>query len=114
MTDSKTTKHHRSFSIVGAVVTLGIVYGDLRSNYPSLHKHDIAADFKFILIHRVFTLNQIRRFGEKLSLSIYNIIKHLGISDIKAYNLETSNVLVESVPLIVDTRCKLKIKRVIN
>jgi KUP system potassium uptake protein len=87
---------------------------DLRSNYPSLRKHDIAADFKFILIHRIFTLNQIRHFGEKLSLSIYNIVKHLGISDIKAYNLETSNVLVESVPLIVDTSCKLKIKRVIS
>ena len=85
---------------------------DLRSNYPSLRKHDIAADFKFILIHRIFTLNQINKFGEKLSLSIYNIVKHLGISDIRAYNLETSNVLVESVPLIVDTSCKLKIKRV--
>lgn len=85
---------------------------DVRSHYPSLRKHDINADFKFILIHRIFSLNQINRFGEKLSLSIYNIIKHIGISDLKAYNLETSNVLVESVPLIVDTSCKLKIKRV--
>jgi len=85
---------------------------DLRSNYPSLRKHDIAADFKFILIHRIFTLNQITKFGEKVLLSIYNIVKYLGISDIKAYNLETSSVLVESVPLIVDTSCKLKIERV--
>jgi len=87
---------------------------DLKSNYPSLRKHDIAGDFKFILIHRIFTLNQITKFGEKLSLSIYNIVKHIGISDIRAYNLETSNVLVESVPLIVDSSCKLKIKRVIE
>ncbi len=85
---------------------------DIRSNYPSLRKHDITADFKFILIHRIFTINQINNFGEKVSLIIYNIIKHLGISDLKAYNLETSNVLVESVPLIVDTSCKLKIVRV--
>jgi KUP system potassium uptake protein len=84
---------------------------DLRSNYPSLRKHDITADFKFILIHRIFSLNQITNFNEKLSLSIYNIVKTIGISDLKAYNLETSNVLVESVPLIVDTSCKLKIKR---
>ena len=84
----------------------------IRSNYPSLRKHDITADFKFILIHRIFTINQINNFGEKVSLIIYNIIKHLGISDLKAYNLETSNVLVESVPLIVDTSCKLKIERV--
>ena len=84
---------------------------DLRSNYPSLRKHDITADFKFILIHRIFSLNQITNFSEKLSLSIYNVVKNIGISDLKAYNLETSNVLVESVPLIVDTSCKLKIKR---
>jgi len=85
---------------------------DLRSNYDSLRKHHINADFRFILIHRVFTLNQINDFGEKISMYIYNIVKHLGISDLKAYNLETSNVIVESVPLIVDTSCKLKIKRV--
>lgn len=87
---------------------------DLQSNYPSLRKHHINADFRFILIHRVFTLNQINNFGEKVSMYIYNIVKHIGISDLRAYNLETSNVVVESVPLIVDTSCKLKIKRVLE
>lgn len=85
---------------------------DLSSNYDSLRKHDINADFRFALIHRVFTLTQITSFKEKISMYFYNIIKHIGISDLKAYNLETSNVVVESVPLIVDNSCKYKIKRV--
>jgi len=44
-------------------------------------------------------------------MNLYNIIKHLGITDTKAYGLDTSNVMVESVPLIIKREYKNKIKR---
>ncbi|MPN04939.1 hypothetical protein SDC9_152187 [bioreactor metagenome] len=45
-------------------------------------------------------------------MNFHNIIKHLGITDVKAYGLDTSNVILETVPLNVNTESKMKIKRV--
>lgn len=84
---------------------------DLKSNYPSLRKNNIAGDFKFIVIHRVYDPNQGFPFWERFSMNFYNFIKHIGIRDVKAYGLDTSNVLVESVPLVVNSECKTRIKR---
>jgi KUP system potassium uptake protein len=84
---------------------------DIRSNYPSLRNNEIPGDFRFIIIHRVFNQNQVTRFWERFSLSFYNMIKQIGISDANAYGLDTSSVYVESVPLVVDTSCKIIISR---
>jgi hypothetical protein len=45
------------------------------------------------------------------TMNIYNVIKHLGITETRAYGLDTSNVNVESVPLVINTAHKNKIKR---
>ena len=84
---------------------------DLISNYPSLRKNNIPGDFRFVIIHRVYNQNQGFRFKERITMNIYNIIKHLGITDTKAYGLDTSNVQVESVPLVIKREYKSKIKR---
>jgi len=84
---------------------------DLTSNYPSLKKNNIPGDFRFIIIHRVYNQNQGFNFKERFTMNIYNIIKHLGITDTKAYGLDTSNVHIESVPLVVRRESKSKIKR---
>ena len=85
---------------------------DKVSNYPSLKKHNIPGDFRFIIIHRVYDQNQGFRFKERLIMNFYNVIKHIGIYDSKAYGLDTSNVLVETVPLIVQTKSNVTVKRV--
>jgi len=85
---------------------------DLTSSYPSLKKYKIPGDFRFIIIHRVYNQNQGFRFKERIIMNFYNVIKNLGITDTKAYGLDTSNVMVESVPLIINREYKSKIKRV--
>jgi len=84
---------------------------DLISRYPSLRKNNIPGDFRFILIHRVYNQNMGFRFKERLTMNLYNIIKHLGITDSRAYGLDTSSVMVESVPLVIKREYKNKIKR---
>jgi len=86
---------------------------DLISKYPSLRKNNIPGDFRFIIIHRVYNQNQGFKFKERMTMNIYNVIKHLGITDTKAYGLDTSNVMVESVPLVIKTDSKNKIKRMV-
>jgi len=84
---------------------------DLLSNYPSLRKHNIDGDFRFIVIHRVYNQDQGFDFWERFSMNFYNVFRKLGISETSAYGLDTSNVLVEAVPLIVNTDSKMRIKR---
>jgi KUP system potassium uptake protein len=84
---------------------------DIISKYPSLRKNNIPGDFRFIIIHRVYNQNQGLKVKERITMNLYNIIKHLGITDTRAYGLDTSNVQVESVPLVIKREYKSKIKR---
>ena len=85
---------------------------ELTSNYPSLQKNKIPGDFRFIIIHRIYNYDFSFKFREKITMNLYNKIKHLGISDIKSFGLDTSNVTVESVPMFVKNEIKNRIRRV--
>lgn len=84
---------------------------DLISNYPSLRKNNIPGDFRFIIIHRVYDQTQGFKLKDRLTMNLYNLIRHLGIPETAAYGLDTSNVNVESVPLVISTNYKKKIER---
>ena len=85
---------------------------DLTSSYPSLRKNNIPGDFRFIIIHRVYNQSQGFSLKERMTMGFYNYIRHLGIPETKAYGLDTSNVHVESVPLVINTEYKRKIRRI--
>ena len=85
---------------------------DLVSNYPALKKHNIPGDFRFVIIHRIYNQNMGFKLKERMIMNFYNIIKHLGITDTRAYGLDTSNVNIESVPLVIKTEHKNKIRRI--
>ena len=74
---------------------------DLTSNYPSLKKRNIPGDFRFIIIHRLFSPSSNCRPFEKLVMQLYGILSKMGITTEKALGLDTSNVTVENVPLII-------------
>lgn len=85
---------------------------DILSEFPSLKKNHIQGDFRFIIIHRIYNNTHSFKFTEKITMNLYNIIRHLGISDIRAFGLDTSNVMIETVPLLIKSEVKTKIKRV--
>lgn len=76
---------------------------DLTSCFPSLRKHHLAGDFHFVVIRRMY---QEGSFGmwNNFVMNVYNLVRRIGISDVKAYGLDTSNVTVEKVPLLVSFR----------
>ena len=76
---------------------------DLTSHYPSLKKRNIPGDFRFIIIHRVFSPSSNCRPYEKFIMQLYGILNKMGISTEKALGLDTSNVNVENVPLIINS-----------
>lgn len=75
---------------------------NLTSNYPSLKKRNIPGDFRFIVIHRLFSPSSNCRAYEKFVMQLYGILCRIGISTEKALGLDTSNVTVENVPLIIN------------
>lgn len=85
---------------------------DLKSSYPSLKKHGIDGDFKFIIIHRIHNSDHGFSLKDKFVMNVYSFITHLGISDIRAYGLDTSNVQVEQVPLIINQKYESHMKRI--
>jgi len=72
---------------------------DITSNYESLRKHHIPGDFRFVLIDRIQNYDFDFRTFEQFIMNIYNIIKRIGISDVRAFGLDSSSVLIEKVPL---------------
>ena len=77
---------------------------DLTSTYPSLRRHGIPGDFRFTVIHRIFSASSSCPGSDRFIMSLYEKIRYLGISDQEALGLDTSNVTVETVPLILNTR----------
>ena len=81
------------------------------SNYDSLKSHKIPGDFRFVVIDRIQNYDFDFSPFEQMVMDIYDKLKKIGISDIKAYGLDTSNVTTEIVPLVVYQDKELKLER---
>jgi KUP system potassium uptake protein len=83
----------------------------LRSSYESLRKHDIEGDFKFILIDRIMSRDSNLSNWENFILSLNSLVRKLSITDIRTLNLDTTNTIIEQVPISVDQPLSYRIKR---
>ncbi len=81
------------------------------SHYKSLKRHSIPADFLFVNLDRIlvndYKLPPLKRF----TMGLHNFIRRMGINDVKAYGLDTSNVIEEKIPIVIAREEKKRIKR---
>ncbi len=84
---------------------------DIQSHYHSLRQFNIMADFKFVIIDRIqnydFDFSPFKQF----IMDLYAILKKFGISEVRALGLDTSNVAIEQVPLIINNTLKNELQR---
>lgn len=75
----------------------------LDNGYPSLRKYNVPGNFIFFIINRVYSAAQ--PFGKMhhLLMVLYSMISRIEQSVPVALGLETSNVRIENVPLILRT-----------
>jgi len=85
---------------------------DITSRYESLNKNNVIGDFKFVVIEKFFSNENELNLYENIILKIYFILKHVSVSEEKAFGLDTSNVLVEKFPLIISPSKELNMKRI--
>ena len=85
----------------------------LSSSYDSLRKHDFTGDFKYIIIDRIMPRDYKLSSWENFILTLNGIARRLSISDIKALQLDSTNSIVEQVPITIDQEVNMRIKRIL-
>lgn len=84
----------------------------LNSGYPSLRKHGIPADFHYVIIRRIQNYDFDFPAFQQFIMDVYAFLVKMSTSDIRAYGLDTSNVMEERVPFVLDTGKKHILKRI--
>ncbi|MBL7891036.1 MAG: KUP/HAK/KT family potassium transporter [Bacteroidia bacterium] len=85
---------------------------DITSRYESLNKQNVIGDFRFVVIEKILAYENELPFYEKIILDIYSVMKHLGLSEEKAFGLDTSSVSIETIPMVIAPVRDLNLKRV--
>jgi len=76
---------------------------DIESEYPALQKHHIPADFFFVIIRRIQNYDFDFPPFKQFMLNVFLWLAKITTSDIRTYGLDTSNVMEEKVPYVLDT-----------
>ncbi len=88
---------------------------DIRSRYESLQKNNISGDFKFVVVEKYLSYDNDMPFFRKIVLEIYYFLKHLSLSEAKAFGLDSSSVKVERFPMIFKVPESIKsLKRIVT
>ena len=84
---------------------------DMTSPYPSLSKHNLAADFVFVILETFLSSDNEFAAGDGFILNSYFFLKHLALSDDKSFGLDTSETRTEKIPMVVHPFSKMELKR---
>ena len=84
---------------------------DMVSPYPSLAKHNLAADFIFVILETFLSSDNEFTAGDGFILNSYFFLKHLSLSDDKSFGLDTSETRTEKIPMVVNPFSKMDLKR---
>lgn len=71
------------------------------SKYPSLEKHRIVGDFKFVIFEKYFSFDNEFPLWDKLILKGHDLLKKFSLSEERAFGLDTSSVIIEKIPLVI-------------
>lgn len=63
-------------------------------------KYNNEPDFKFVVLEKYLSVENAFEIKDSLLLNSYRYLKHMGISDEKAFGLDKSDVITEQVPLV--------------
>lgn len=84
----------------------------LESEYPALRKHHIPADFFYVIIRRIQNYDYDFPPFQQFVMDVYAWLTRISMSDIRAYGLDTSNIMEEKVPYVVDAGKRYDLHRI--
>jgi KUP system potassium uptake protein len=83
----------------------------LESGYDSLKKYNVPGDFKFVNIERIMPRDFKLSNRENFILTFYRIANRLNNNDVKFLQLDSTNTIIEQVPILIDQPSHTRIKR---
>lgn len=83
----------------------------LESSFNSLKKHGFTADFKFVILDRIMLRDFKLSNTENFILAIQNIVRRISIAEDRAFHLDSTNTIVEKVPIIINQPAGRRIER---
>jgi KUP system potassium uptake protein len=75
---------------------------NIQSRYASLEKHNITADFRFVVIESFLSFENELSLRNGLLLKAYFMLKRYSLPEEKEFGLDYSNITVEKSPLILN------------
>ncbi len=84
----------------------------LESSFESMRKHKFPGDFKFIFIERIMSRDYKLSEIENIILALHKVLRIIGLPAIRELKLDTTNTVVEQVPIIIDQNVDKRISRV--
>ncbi|AWI26350.1 KUP/HAK/KT family potassium transporter [Flavobacterium pallidum] len=98
-----------------------IVFDLARNKELNLHirpdgatKYNPEPDYKFVILEKFLSVENEFAVRDGLLLNAYFVLKHLSISDAKAFGLDKSDVAIEKIPIVYHPVNKLELERKIN
>jgi len=85
---------------------------DITSSYKSLKQFKVVSDFRFVIMEKFLSYNNLFSVSEAFILNSYFTIKKLALSEAKAFGLDTSETHIEKIPLVVKPVSNILLKRV--
>jgi len=85
---------------------------DITSQYPSLNKHKMVGDFRFVVLEKVLSRANTLTLIDRFTMAFYFILKKLSLSEERGFGLDISFVTIERVPLLVSIPENDGLKRV--
>jgi len=82
------------------------------SQYESLKGHSIPADFLYVNLDRILISDYKLPPLKIFIMTLHNFVRRISINDVKALGLDSSNVIEEKVPIVIDQQIKKRIVRV--
>jgi KUP system potassium uptake protein len=86
---------------------------DISSRYYSLSRNNVIGDFRFVVIEKYISNENVFRFFQRIVLTNYSFLKFFGMPEEKAFGLDTSLVTVEKVPLVLNPQGRVDLKRIL-
>lgn len=77
-------------------------------------KYNPEPDFKFVIIEKYLSVENEFVLKDGLLLNGYFWLKNMSLSDVKAFGLEKSDVVIEEIPLIYHSHGDIKLDRIKN
>ncbi len=84
---------------------------ELANSYPTLAKHNLAADFVFVILETFLSSDNEFSATEGFMLNSYFFLKNLALSDDKSFGLDTSETKTEKIPMVVNPYSKMDLRR---